>query len=78
MCLPSLLAFTSLLRIIFAVLQKPCRGNFREISTVRLVVLKKIVFFEDFKMAGDDYKRGKLVSYLLDNAAKTCLYGLKI
>ena len=25
-----------------------------------------------------DYKRGKLVSYFLNNAAKTCLYGLKI
>ena len=24
------------------------------------------------------YKRGKLVSYFLNNAAKTCLYGLKI
>ena len=24
------------------------------------------------------YKRGKLVSYLLNNAAKTCLYGLEI
>ena len=24
------------------------------------------------------YNRGKLVSYLLNNAAKTCLYGLKI
>ena len=23
------------------------------------------------------YKRGKLVSYFLNNAAKTCLYGLK-
>ena len=25
-----------------------------------------------------DYKRGKLVSYFLNNAAKTCLYELKI
>ena len=25
-----------------------------------------------------DYRRGKLVSYVLNNAAKTCLYGLKI
>ena len=24
------------------------------------------------------YKRGKLVSYFLNNAAKTCLYGLKV
>ena len=24
------------------------------------------------------YKRGKLISYFLNNAAKTCLYGLKI
>ena len=25
-----------------------------------------------------EYKRGKLVSYFLNNAAKTCSYGLKI
>ena len=25
-----------------------------------------------------DYKRGKLVSYVLNNAAKTCLHGLKL
>ena len=25
-----------------------------------------------------DYKRGKLVSYFVNNAAKTCSYGLKI
>ena len=84
MCLPSLLVFTSLLRITFAVLQKPCQGNFGKfqgsgesrfsgfkIDRYSLKIPKwhhRLVW---------DYKRGKLVSSFLNNAAKTSLYGLE-
>ena len=55
-------------------LQKPCQ--------VDLAVLKKIINFWRFQncstnLLGIYYKRGKVVSYFLNNAAKTCLYGLK-
>ena len=86
--MPSIFVFpsTSLLHITFAVLQKPCQSRkFWEISWIRqeliLVVLKKILFFKIPKWQHklvQNYKQGKLVSYFLNNAAKTCLYGLKI
>ena len=85
-CLPYLLVFTSLLRITFAVLQKPCQGNFGKFQgtgeRVGLAVLKKDRYFLKIpkwqhKLARD-YKRRKLVSYFLNNGAKACLYGLKI
>ena len=84
-CPPSLLVFTSFLHITFAVLQKPCQGNFGEFQgsaegsfdgskkyRYSLKILKsqhKPVW---------EYKGGKLVSYFVNNAAKTCLYGLKV
>ena len=86
MCLPSFLVFTSLLRITFAVLQKPGQGNFGKFQgtgeRVGLAVLKKDRCFLKIpkwqhKLARD-YKRRKLVSYFLNNGAKACLYGLKI
>ena len=53
-CFPSLLAFTSFLRFTFAVLQKPCQENFekfQEFGESSLAVLKKVVIFENSKMA---------------------------
>ena len=55
-CFPSLLVF------------------FKDPASVGLVVLKKIVFFKipkwHYNLIGE-YKRAKLTSYYLDNAAKT-------
>ena len=85
-CLPSLLAFTLLLlRLTFAVLQKPCQenvGKFQEFCESRLGGSEKDRYFLKIlkwqhKLV-PDYKRGKLVCYFLNNTAKTCLYGLKI
>ena len=84
-CLPSLLVFTSLLRFTFAVLQKPCQGNFEKFQgsgESRFSGSEKDRYFLKIpkwqhKLVRD-YKRGKLVSYFLNYAAKTCLYGLKI
>ena len=84
-CLPSLLAFTLFLRLKFAVLQKPCQGNFgkfQEFGKIRFgIPLKDCYFLKILKCQHKlvwDYKRGKLVCYFLNNATKTCLYGLKI
>ena len=55
---------------------KEISGNLKDLAGVDLEVLKKIPKWQH-KLAWD-YKRGKLVSYFLNNAAKTCLYGLKI
>ena len=84
-CLPSLLVITSLLRITFAALQKPCQGNFRMLQgsdEARFGGSEKDRYFLKFpkwqhKLVRN-YKWGKLVSYFLNNAAKTWLYGLKI
>ena len=84
-CFPSLLAFTSFLRFTFAVLQKPCRENFekfQEFAESRFGVSEKGRYFlkilkQQHRLVRD-FKRGKLVSYFLNNAAKTCLYRLKI
>ena len=79
-------ACTSLLRITSGVfLQKPCQGNFGKFQgsgESRFGGSEKDRYFLKIpkwqhKLVRD-YKRGKLVSYFLNNAAKTCLYGLKI
>ena len=81
-----MLAFTSFLRIIFAVLQKPWQenfGKFQEFGESRLGGSEKDRYFlkilkRQHKFV-QDFKRGKLISYFLNiNTAKTCLYGLKI
>ena len=83
MCLPSLLV-PSLLRST-QVLQKPCQGNFEKFQgsgKSRFGSSEKDRYFLKIPKWQHkhvwDYKRGKLVSYFLNNAAKTCLYGLKI
>ena len=83
--LPSLLIFTSVLRITIAVLQKPCQGNFGNFQgsgESRFGGFEKDRYFLKIPKWQHkfvwDYKRGKLVSYFLNNAAKTCKYGLKI
>ena len=85
--MPSIFAFTctSLLRITFAILQKPCQGNVGKFQGSDESIFggsgKDRYFLKIRKWQHkfvQDYKRGKLVSYLLNNAAKRCLYGLKI
>ena len=88
MCLlPSLLVFTSLHSYTLHVQSyrnhvKEISENFKDPVTVGLAVLKKIVIFLKIPKCQDklvlDYKRGKLVSCFLNNAAKKCLYGPKI
>ena len=56
---------------------KDISGGFKNPAKVDLMVLKMIVNFWRFQN-GRHYKRGKLVSYFLNNAAKTCLYELRI
>ena len=84
-CPPSLLVFTSFLHITFAVLQKPCQENFRkfqEFGKSRFGSSEKdCYFFKILKWQHKlvwEYKGGKLVSYFVNNAAKTCLYELKV
>ena len=67
------------------VFQKPCQENFRKFQGSEESRFgdseKDRYFFKTPKWQHKhvrDYKRGKLVSYFLNNAAKTCLYGLKI
>ena len=62
----------------FVVLQKSCQWNFRDPASIGLAFLKKIVTPKWKHKLVWENKRGKLVSYFLDNAAKTCLYGSKI
>ena len=72
-------------RITFAVLQKPCQGNFRKFhgsGESRLGGSEKDCYFLKIlkwqhKLVWD-YKREKLISYFLNNAAKTCSCGLNI
>ena len=67
------------------VLQKPCQENFgkyQEFGETRFSSSEKDHYFSKIlkwqhKLVWD-YKQGKLVSYFLNNAAKICLYGLKI
>ena len=65
-------------------LQKSCQGNFWKFqgpSKSRFGGSEKDCYFLKIPKWQHkhvrDYKRGKLVSYFLNNAAKTCLYGLK-
>ena len=61
---------------------KEISRSFKDPARVDLTVLKNIVnFLKILKWQHElarYYKRGKLVSYFLHNAAKTCLYWLKI
>ena len=66
-------------------LQKPCQenfGKFQEFGESRFGGSEKDRYFlkilKWWRKLVRDYKRGKLVSYFLNNAAKTCLYGLNI
>ena len=67
------------------VLRKPCQenfGKFQEFCESSFGGSEKDSYFLNilkwqYKLAWN-YKWGKLVSYFLNNAAKTCLYGLKI
>ena len=69
----------------FAVLEKPCQGHFgkfQEFDEIRFDGSEKNFYFLKIlkwqhKLVRDN-KQGKLVSYFLNNAAKTCLYKLKI
>ena len=74
---PSLLCSTQVLQ--------PCQGNFRKFqgsgqvrfgSSEKDCYVLKIPKWQH-KIV-QDYKRGKLISYFLNNAAKTCLYGPQI
>ena len=68
----------------FVVLEKPCQGNFekcqefgeRSGGSEKYRYFLKIIKWQHKIVR--DYKRGKVVSYVLNNAAKTCLYKLKI
>ena len=83
-CLPSA-CLHLFLRLTFAVLQKPCQENFvkfQEFYESRFGGSENDRYFLkilkwQYKLVRD-YKLGKLVSYFLNNAAETCLYGLKI
>ena len=68
----------------FAVLGKPCQGNFgkfQESGKNRFGGSEKDRYFLKILKYQHklfrDYKLGKLVSYFLNNAVKTCLYKLK-
>ena len=79
LCLLSV--FTSLLRITFAVLQKPCQGNFGKFQGSGWRFWKRSLFLKIPKCQHKFvryYNQWKLDFYFLNNAAKTCLYGLKI
>ena len=74
-----------LLSITFAALQKPRQGNFEKFQrsgesrfdgSENDRSFLKITKWQQ-KLVWT-YKRGKLVSFFLNNAAKTCLFGLKI
>ena len=80
-----LVTSTSLSRIAFAVLQKPCQGKFGKFhgssesgfcSSEKDFCFLKIPKWQH-KLVWD-YKRGTMLYYFLNNAAKICLYRLKI
>ena len=82
--LPSLLVLTSLVHISFASLQKLCKGNFGKFhgsGKNRFGGFEKDCYLLKIPKRQlkhvQNYKRAKLVSCFLNNAAKTCLYGLK-
>ena len=76
MCLPFLLAFTSLWSLhLYAVRRnhvKEISGSFKDPARVVWRFWKRLLCLIR------DYKREKLISYFLNNAAKIYLYGLKI
>ena len=85
--MPSIFVYTStsLLGITFAVLQKPCQGNFGKFQgsgESRSGGSEKDRYFLNIQKWQNklvrDYKRGNLVSYFVNNAVKICLYGLNI
>ena len=61
-----------------AVLQKPCQGNFKDLTRVGLAFLKKIVLFWRFKKSRINLLANTGEESWFLNAAKTCSYGLKI
>ena len=79
-CFPSLLNFTSLLRITFALLQQSCQENFvkfHKFYSSRFGGSDKVCYFSEIlkwqhKLV-QDFERGKLVP----NAAKTCFVWAK-
>ena len=87
---PSIFAslyFTLVLSLLrsMQVVQKPCQGNFWRFQgsgESRFCVSEKDRYFLKIPKWKHkhvrDYKRGNLVSYFLNNAAKTYLYRLKI
>ena len=77
---PSLLAFASFLCSLTDTMSKNF-GKFQEFGVSKFDGPEKDRYFLKIlkwqhKLVRD-YKRGKLVSYFLNNAPKTCLYGLK-
>ena len=83
--LPSLPVYPSLLRITFALLQKPFQGNFWKCqgpSKSRFGDFKKDCYCLEIPKWQHKrvryYKRRNLVSYFLNNPAKTYLYGPNI
>ena len=77
-CLSSSL-FSSFLHITSAVIQKPFQrnmGEFKESHESEFRVLKKIAVF--WKFQNGIIGLFRIISYFLNNAAKTCFYGLKI
>ena len=86
--MPSIFAchFTlTVLRITFSALQKPCHGNFGKFQESSKSGFdgseKDCCFFKIPKWLHkfvQNNKQGKLVSYFPNNAAKTCLYELRI
>ena len=84
-CLPSLSFVFPLLSITFAALQKPRQGNFEKFQrsgesrfdgSENDRSFLKITKWQQKLVR--TYKRGKLVSFFPNNAAKTCLFGPKI
>ena len=84
-CVPSLLVLLSSLHSYICSHTETCQGNFEKIQESgqsRFGGSEKECYFLkipkwQYKLVWD-YKQGKLVSYFINNAAKTCLYGLKI
>ena len=79
------LCLSSLLRITYAASQKPCEGNFgkfQESVQSRFGGSEKDCYFLKIPKWQHrlvrNYKRGMLVSNILNKGPKTCLYGLKL
>ena len=79
--MPSIFVFTST-SLLRSLTETECQGNFGKFQRFResrFRGLEKDRYFLKIPKWQHtlvrDYRRGKLVSYLLNNAAKTCLYG---